>query len=109
MNNRIIGVIFLALFITGCSSNVTVYNNLHNFNSEPLKEYSKEGKVCNYRVFFYKTDPANYTISKAARSSGIKEVIFVEQSHLSVSDISQIPFYGNLTIFKRDCLIVKGN
>ncbi|MBU6338378.1 MAG: hypothetical protein KGQ36_00170 [Rickettsiales bacterium] len=109
MIKKIILATFFVLFVTGCRSTVSVYDNVHYFDSQKIKKHNKQGEVCNYRVLFYTTDPADYTISKAARSSGIKEVVFVEHSVLSVLDTTSLPIYDFFTLFKRSCLIVKGN
>lgn len=103
MKIRPIALLFL-VFLSGCST--TVFStDTHRFGSEKLKEHSKEGKTCNYRILFFSSGHRDFTIDSARKSAGIDEIVFVENT---ATYVTYIP-YVMPALFLKECIIVKGN
>ncbi len=84
----------ILLLITSCVF-VTGTSSQHMYNSEKLKEVTKEEDACAYSFLGLLTF-GNMTVDKAVKEGGISEVIFVENK------------INNYILFGSNCTIVKG-
>jgi len=96
---RIKLIIISLLILSGCGSKT--YQNTkgkHQFTSEKLKKYNKEGRACVESVLFSSPNLVDFTVDTARKKSGIEEIVFVNY------ELTHIPL-----IYKKECIVVKGN